>query len=166
MIHFLRKNRWAGWLLTFARVFIGIQWLEAGLGKIVGDFSSAGLINSALNGNANPHYGWFTSFLAFTTNSGENTFLFDVLVPWGEVAVGLALIVGLFTLTAATFGLLMNISFVLAGVISQNPTFILLQVLILIGGFNAARIGLDYWMTPWLRRKFNFLHNDIETARG
>ncbi|GBG95932.1 Crp/Fnr family transcriptional regulator [Lactococcus termiticola] len=168
MMNFLRQSRTASLILTLIRVFLGVQWLEAGLGKLLAEegFSASGIISGALNGNANPAYPWFTSFLSFTTNAGENTFLFDSLIPWGQVLVGLALIFGAFTLLAGWAGLLMNSSFLLAGIISENPTFIYLQIIILIAGFNSARVGLDYWITPMLRRKFPFLHNDISTIRS
>lgn len=160
MIHFLRHNRLASILLTLMRVFIGYQWITAGLGKLFAEeaFSAGGLINGALGGAT--AYPWFHSFLSFTTNGGANTSFFDFVVPWGQIFIGLALILGAFTLTAATFGLLMNLSFLLAGVISENPTFLLIQVLILVAGFNAGRLGLDFWIVPYLRRRFPFLQND------
>lgn len=160
MIKFLRHNNFAAVLLTFMRVFIGYQWFTAGIGKLLSEetFSASGLINGALNGATS--YPWFHSFLSFTTDGGANTSFFDFLVPWGQVIVGLSLILGAFTLVAASAGLLMNIFFILAGVISENPTYILIQLLILVAGFNAARIGLDFWIIPILRKVFPFLNND------
>lgn len=79
------------------------------------------------------------------------------MVSWGELLVGLGLIFGTLTTAAAFFGLLMNFSYLLAGTVSINPTFILIQFFILVAGFNAGKIGLDYWVIPFLRKKIPFL---------
>ncbi|MCL2112901.1 DoxX family protein [Lactococcus protaetiae] len=166
MIKFLRHSRLAAVILTVLRVFIGYQWMSAGIGKLMAEesFSASGLINGALNSPT--AYPWFHSFLSLTTDSGANTAFFDFVVPWGQVIVGLALILGAYTLFVASAGLMMNIAFILSGVISENPTFILIQVLILVAGYNAGRYGLDYWITPIVRNIFPFLHNDTLLENG
>ena len=76
--------------------------------------------------------------------------------------VGLGLVFGTLTLAAAFFGLVMNFSYLGAGVVSVNPTFIFIGALLLIGGYNSGKIGLDRWVTPFLRDKLPFLQNDIK----
>ena len=110
-------------------------------------------------------YAWYTTFLKAGTNNGTNTHFFDFVVAWGELLVGLGLIFGTLTLAAAFFGLIMNFSYVLAGTVSTNPTFILIEFFILMGGYNSACIGLDHWVTPFLRSKLPFLNNDIEISK-
>ncbi|AYG00764.1 DoxX family membrane protein [Lactococcus allomyrinae] len=170
MIKLLRTNIVASWVLTILRIYIGWQWVEAGWEKIhtSGGFHAEGLIAGALNQGTSEKpfaYPWFHDFLAATTNNGHNAGIFNVLVPWGELLVGLGLIFGTLTLAAAFFGLLMNFTYLLSGVVSTNPTFVVIQFLILIAGFNAAKIGLDYWITPFLRKYLPFLNNDINTRR-
>lgn len=163
MIKLLRQSRIFTVLLTCLRIYIGFQWLQSGLGKILGPdaFTSSSLINGAINDSS--HYPWFQSFLTFITDGGQSTAIFDFLMPWTQILIGLALMLGAFTLLAAFVGILMNFSFLLAGAVSINPTFIVIQFVILVGGFNSAMLGLDYLIVPWLRKHLPFLHNDIAT---
>ncbi|MDR2661268.1 MAG: DoxX family membrane protein [Lactobacillaceae bacterium] len=172
MINFLRHNLVASILLTIARVYLGFNWMMDGYGKLTSKpaFSAAGLINGAIKGgvqNVAPAkgqmYPLWTAFLKTMTNGGKNTQLFDFLVKWGELLVGIALILGAFTLFAAFAAILMNYSFMLSGVVSINPIYILLEFFILIGGFNSAKIGLDRFITPWLRKNIPFLRKHGET---
>lgn len=82
-----------------------------------------------------------------------NAEVFSFLVMWGETLVGLALLLGAFTGFAVLMGILMNLSFLLSGAFTQNLIMIILAVLLLIGGANAGRFGLDYWIMPSLRSK-------------
>ncbi|AOF49554.1 hypothetical protein [Tetragenococcus halophilus] len=100
-------------------------------------------------------YPWYTDFLEEFVF--PNIELFDFLVSWGELLVGLGSIFGTLTTTAAFFGLLMNFSYLLAGTASINPTSILIQFFILVAGFNAGKIGLAYWVIFFLRNKMPFL---------
>ena len=163
MIKLIRQSRVFTVLLTLLRVYIGFQWVQSALGKFFAEesFSASPLITNAINSSS--EYGWFQSFLAFITDSGQSTALFDFMIPWGQLLVGIALILGAFTLAAAFFGILMNFSFLLAGVVSINPTFIVIQTLILIGGYNSAVLGLEYLIVPKLRQVLPFLHNELNT---
>lgn len=77
------------------------------------------------------------------------------LVQWGEILVGLGLILGGLTKTAAFFGIIMNLSFLLSGTVSVNPNLLILTMFILVAGQNAGRIGLDGYVFPKLFRKNN-----------
>ncbi|GAF14737.1 hypothetical protein JCM19045_4067 [Bacillus sp. JCM 19045] len=72
--------------------------------------------------------------------------MISFIVMWGEVLVGLGLLVGLLTTTAAFFGGVMNVSFLLAGTVSTNPILLLLAILIMVGKGNSGKIGLDYFI--------------------
>ncbi|CAI8981298.1 hypothetical protein KOY_03777 [Bacillus cereus VDM021] len=65
------------------------------------------------------------------------------LVQWGEILVGLGLLLGRLTKTAVFFGIIINTAFLLSGTVSTNPNMILLSILILVAGHNAGRVGLD-----------------------
>jgi thiosulfate dehydrogenase [quinone] large subunit len=172
MVNWLRHNIVASILLTIARIWLGFQWLMDGWGKLTtaGGFSAQGLIQGAINkpimtpDGKSQTYPWYTEMLKMTTDNGNHTELFNFMVSWGEFLVGLGLLVGAFTIAAAFFGLLMNYAFMLAGVVSISPVFILIEFLILMAGFNAGKIGLDRWITPWLRQHLPFLrkHADSE----
>ena len=169
MMNWLRHNFVASVLLTIIRIYLGFEWMMGGLNKLTmkGGFSSKGLIANAIQnpvqspkGTAYPLY---TEFLKVITSNGKNTQVFDFLVSWGELLVGLGLIVGLLTIPAVFFALVMNFSYIFAGTISVNPWYILLEFFIIMAGFNAGKIGLDRSVTPWLRKKLPFLRKHGET---
>jgi thiosulfate dehydrogenase (quinone) large subunit len=156
-VKFLRESTIAAGLLLILRLYLGYSWLTSGWGKVSGGFDASGFLQGAI---ANPVkgpngvvYGWWGTFLESVAI--PNVALFNVLVPWGELLVGLGLIVGLFTPIAALFGVLMNFSFLLSGTISHNPTDILLGFLIMVAGYNAGRFGLDYFLMPYLQQRIN-----------
>src|SRR5699024_2744984 len=109
-------------VLLFMRVYFGVGWFTSGLRQVMGGgFDASGILQNAVQNpvvgpDGNAVYPWYT-FLV------ENVFLsmtpaINVMIPWGELLVGLALIVGGFTAYAAFFGLLMNFSFLFAGTVS------------------------------------------------
>lgn len=159
MMNWLRHNPVATGLLTMLRIWLGAQWTLSGYEKLTADapFSPAGLIQNAIENPVEaPHgeaYPWYTDFLRWATDNGQNADIFGPLVAWGELLVGLGLLFGTLTLLAAFFGAMMNVAFLLAGSISVNPLFLLVSFVILAAGFNAAKIGLDYWLTPFFRQK-------------
>jgi thiosulfate dehydrogenase (quinone) large subunit len=152
---FLRENTISAALLTIIRLYLGYAWFTAGLHKITGGFDAAGFLKGAI---ANPVkgpdgsivYGWYVDFL--NTFALPNIELFNFIVPWGELLVGLGLMLGCLTTAAMFFGLVMNFAFFLAGTVSHNPTDIFLGFIILAAGYNAGRFGLDYWVVPFLRK--------------
>ena len=79
------------------------------------------------------------------------------MIVFGELAVGIGLILGAFVGLAAAGGLLMNMAFLLAGTTSTNPVLAILGVLLILAWKNAGYIGLDYFLlpmlgTPWKQR--------------
>lgn len=155
MMNWLRTNLYASGMLVVLRVYIGYQWLASGFGKITNGFDTSGFmgfivanpVKDATGGIAYPLYNGFIENFAL-----PNANIFNVLVPWGELLVGLGLILGTLTTAAAFFGLLMNFTYLLGGTISTNPTFIFIGFIILVAGANAGRFGGDRWVLPWLRQ--------------
>lgn len=153
---FLRKNKIAAYILTVIRLYLGYEFLMAGFEKISGGkFDATGFLTGV---TMHPVVGpdkavVYPTYVAFLKHFAlPNAHLFNVLVPWGEFLVGLGLILGCLTTAAAFFGLVMNFSYVFAGTVSTNPLDILLGVILLAAGFNAARIGLDRWVIPFIHK--------------
>jgi thiosulfate dehydrogenase (quinone) large subunit len=153
---FLRENNIVSALLAVLRVYLGYAWFSAGLGKIQsGAFDASGFIKGAI---ANPVkgpdggvvYGWYVDFLQ--SIALPNIDLFNVLVPWGELLVGLGLMLGCLTSAAMFFGLVLNFSFFFAGTVSHNPSDILFGFIILAAGANAGKYGLDRWVLPYINK--------------
>lgn len=150
--------RWA-WIWLFLRIYVGWQWLEAGLGKIqnpawTGSNAGAaitGFVTNALTKAAGEHpdvpgwYAWFLQNLVLPQSA-----LWSYLVAWGEVLVGIALILGIFTGIAAFFGGFMNMSYLLAGTVSVNPILLIGASLLLLAWKTAGWWGLDRWILPAL----------------
>jgi uncharacterized membrane protein YphA (DoxX/SURF4 family) len=152
---FLRENNISAAILTIIRLYLGYAWFTAGWGKITGGFDASGYLKNAVANpvkgpDGNLVYGWYVNFLE--SFALPNIELFNFLVPWGEVLVGLGLMLGCFTTAAVFFGLVMNFSFFLAGTVSHNPTDIFLGFIILAAGYNAGRYGLDRWVVPFIRK--------------
>ncbi|CAH0416438.1 hypothetical protein WFA24289_00742 [Periweissella fabaria] len=156
IMQFLRTNQAIMYGATVLRVWLGYLWLISGIDKIMHGFSAHKFINMAIKNPVQGLHGeqfpWFTTFLKITTANGTQTKLYSCIVPWAEILVGLGLIIGLFTLIAAFGGLIMNFVFIFAGTISSNPLFIIAEMLILVIGSSASRLGLDYWVLSWLHR--------------
>jgi len=82
--------------------------------------------------------------------------IFGKLVAYGEVLVGLGLLVGAFTGVAAFFGAVMNWNFMLAGTASTNPVLGLLAIGLMVAWKTAGWWGLDRFLlsyvgAPWER---------------
>lgn len=150
------------WLL--ARLYLGYQWLLAGSHKLWGDerwIAVAGPDGLPLKGfwakaTAMPEqgapaikYDWYRDFLTFMLDHGWYHW-FAWVIAIGEVAVGIALIVGVFTGVAALAGATMNFNFLLAGSASTNPVLFIIAVLLVMGWKVAGWIGVDRWLLPAL----------------
>ncbi|CAM3773989.1 DoxX family protein [Alkalicoccus chagannorensis] len=159
---FLRNNRWAAGILTFLRLYVGWLWLTAGWEKVAGGFSADGYLQGVVgNEEVAAQYPTYHAFIENIAVPMAEPFSF--MVAWGEVLVGLGLILGVFTTAAAFFGLVMNFAFLFAGTISSNPWMVLLTIFIVAAGANAGRFGGDRWVIPYLRT--NVLGRDFIQKR-
>jgi len=146
-----------GLLWLVVRVYVGWQWLEAGWAKLhspvwVGDKAGTalqGFLAGALQKTGGPHpdvQSWYAVFLQGFVS--HHTALFSYLVSYGELLVGVALILGLFTGVAAFFGAFMNMNYLLAGTVSINPVLFVLEVFLILAWRVAGWIGLDRYALP------------------
>ncbi|HXF83677.1 MAG TPA: DoxX family protein [bacterium] len=152
------------WLWAVARVWLGWQWIEAGLHKIgVEAWTGNGL---ALKGfweraiavpepPARPAiaFDWYRSFLQYLLDAGAYTW-FAKLIAYGELAVGVALVIGAFVGVAAFFGAFMNWNFMMAGSASTNPMMFTVAILLIMawkvaGYYGVDRVLLPLLGTPW-----------------
>ena len=75
---------------------------------------------------------------------------FGKLIAFGELAIGICLIVGAFTGVAAFFGGFMNWNFMMAGSASTNPLLFAVAVFLILAWKTAGYYGLDRWLLPLL----------------
>ncbi|MGD6831181.1 DoxX family membrane protein [Sutcliffiella halmapala] len=140
-------------LWTVLRVWLGIQWLKAGLPKI-GSFDAEGFLHGAIAKAEGAHpavQGWYAGFLENVAL--PNVALFNILIPWGEVLVGIALILGLATVPALIAAAFMNLNFLLAGTVSTNPILYTAAILLLAAGTAAHFYGVDRFAIRVLKEK-------------
>lgn len=147
------------WLWLIVRVYVGWAWLTAGWGKATNAAwvdSGVALRGFWMNAAAVPEggraaitYDWYREFLRFMIDKEAYSWM-GAFIAYGQVLVGLGLILGGLTGVAAFFGAFMNFNFMLAGSASTNPVMFTLAVLILIAWKNAGWIGIDRWLLPMM----------------
>jgi thiosulfate dehydrogenase [quinone] large subunit len=154
------------WIWLPLRLFLGWQWLESGWGK----FNNPAWMQTgeALRGfweravaipapPARPPiaFDWYRGFIQGLLDAGAYSW-FAPLITLGEIAIGVALILGAFTGLAAFFGGFMNWNFVMAGTASSNALLFAIATWLVLAWKTAGWIGLDRWLlpalgTPWRR---------------
>ncbi|MGG3942163.1 DoxX family protein [Peribacillus psychrosaccharolyticus] len=165
MLNFLRTNKYAAIFLTLLRVYIGYDWMTHGYEKLKsGGFDASGFIQGAIANSGGDHpavQGWWAAFLEKAAL--PNIELFNFLVPWGEFLVGLGLILGVFTTFTVLMGLTMNFAFLFSGTVSTNAQLVLLQMFLLVAGYNAAQYGLDRYVLPFIKKTLKKETTKVET---
>ncbi|HUY29726.1 MAG TPA: DoxX family membrane protein [Acidimicrobiales bacterium] len=151
----LYRSREASFLWLLVRLWLGYQWLNAGYQKIWGSehaafwfgggtgvrgFATAGIAGSA-SGKGGASYGWWAAFLHDFVL--PNSSWIAKVVSLGEMVIGVALILGLFTGAAAAAGLLLNMTYMFTGSAGVNPMYAILEVLLILAWRNSGWIGLD-----------------------
>jgi thiosulfate dehydrogenase [quinone] large subunit len=163
----LLGDKRAGLFWLFPRLWLGYRWLDAAIHKVGNPAwvaSGEALKGYWLNAISIPEAGrppiafdWYRSFIQALLDLDAYTW-FAKLVAYGELLVGIALIVGAFTGIAAFFGALMNWNFMLAGSASANPVLFLIAIGLILAWKVAGYLGFDYILlprlgTPWSRRR-------------
>lgn len=147
---FYDKNSAILWF--FVRIYVGWQWLSAGwekMGTSVWTGSQAGsAVIGFLNGALAKASGNFPDVQGFYVWLITHLFLpiapaLSYIVTFGELAVGVALILGIWTGLSAGFGAFMNFNYLFAGTVSINPILLLLQLFLIKARKVAGRIGVD-----------------------
>lgn len=147
------------WLWLIIRLFLGWQWLEASTHKlnnpawVNGGEALKGFWTAAVqvpaDGSPAITYGWYRSFIQFMLDNGWYTW-FGKLIAYGELLIGIGLILGAFVGIAAFFGALMNWNFIMAGTASSNGLFLLLAIILMLAWKVAGWYGLDRWLLPMI----------------
>ena len=155
------------WLIV--RLYLGYEWFMGGFEKVFGAGNAAWIGNKAgtavagfLKGaiaksalaegfdpSTTPHPAvqeWYALLArdVFLPNAA----LFSYLMAFGELLVGIALIVGIFTRFAALMGVVMALALFLAGAVSTLPQLLTIGLVITLVGTNAGYYGLDYVVRP------------------
>jgi len=154
----------AGLLWLPLRLFVGYQWFSGAEHKVTdpkwmqtGEALTAFWVSAAKipAAPAKPAitFDWYRSFLQFMIDS-QSYVWFAKVVAVGELLIGIALILGIFTGIAAFFGGFMNWNFMMAGSASTNPLLFASAVFLVLAWKVAGYYGLDRYLlpaigTPW-----------------
>lgn len=147
------------WVWLLVRVYVGWEWLHAGWSKVmspvwVGDKAGvalSGFVQGAVAKATGEHpavQGWYSDYLQNVVL--PNAEVFSKMVAYGEVLIGIGLILGALTGIAAFFGAFMNMSFLLAGAVSLNPIMFLCSLFLILAWRVAGWVGLDRFLLPML----------------
>jgi thiosulfate dehydrogenase [quinone] large subunit len=171
---FLFADTRMAWFWLIVRVYVGWQWLVAGIEKLTGysidvgtfgqkvgapwvftggkdGLAMKGFVAGALakTGGAHPSVqGWYGNFLSTFVQPYVGAWAY--IITFGELLVGVGLIVGALTGIAAFFGLVMNLNYLLAGTVSTNPILGVLAVFLILAWRVAGYYGIDRYLLPLL----------------
>ena len=141
------------------RLYVGWIWFQAGIEKVqnplwVGPKAGValtGFIARALEKTQGTHPDvqmWYGDFLNNFVIG--NAAFFSQVVAFGEVLVGVGLILGILTGIAAFFGAFMNMNFLLAGTVSINPILFVCELFLILAWRVAGWWGVDRFILPLL----------------
>jgi thiosulfate dehydrogenase [quinone] large subunit len=158
------------WLWLIVRLYVGYEWLSAGWEKLTGyslfgeaqkggawvfsghdSAAMTGFVTNALKLSTGAHpavQGWYAWFLQQLVL--PNAAVFSYVITFGEVLVGLGLIIGCLTGVAAFFGVFMNLNFLLAGAVSINPIIGTLALFLILAWRIGGYYGIDRYLLPLL----------------
>jgi thiosulfate dehydrogenase [quinone] large subunit len=139
------------WFILALRLMMGLAFLQSGVDKVLaGSFSASGYLLNAPAANGSP----FADLFVAMGNTAWFVGFVNVAVPWGELLIGLGLLVGAFTRLAAFWGAFMMLLFyfgnwsVSHGYI--NGDFAYMLVFLAVAAFGAGRIlGLDPYIEQY-----------------
>jgi thiosulfate dehydrogenase [quinone] large subunit len=100
-------------------------------------------------GSAPITFDWYRGFLQILIDNHAQGW-FAWLIVLGELTVGIALLAGALVGVAAFFGVVMNMSYLLAGSTSVNPIMFAFAVGLMLAWRVAGHYGLDRWLLPRL----------------
>jgi len=155
------------------RFFLGRDWLTHGAEKVVDPAWMNG--GEALRvfweqavvvpeqGRPPIAYPWFREFLQYMLDNGWYTW-FAKLVAWGEVLVGLGLLVGALVGISAFVGTFMNFNYMLAGSASTNPVLFGLAIFLVLAWKVGGHWGLDRWLLPALGRRWARAEAEVDAV--
>jgi thiosulfate dehydrogenase (quinone) large subunit len=163
----LYRSKAASVVWLVARLWLGYGWLNAGYQKLWGSesaafwngggagvkgFSTAGVAGSA-TGKSGASYGWWAAFLHNFVI--PNASWIAKLISLSELAIGVLLILGLFTGAAAFAGIGLNVIYMFTGSAGVNPAYAIVSIFLILAWRNAGYLGLDRFALPAIRTLFH-----------
>jgi len=154
------------WLVPL-RLFIGYHWLVEGITKVQDGWLEPGnifIIQTATDSGATEAAAEYASEPLLEAVPGFYQWILDTLIapvafPMQamvvvmEIAIGLALIAGLFTFLVSIVSVVLTFNFILSAMAGPEILWYTFGSIALLSG--AGRVfGLDYYVMPWLKKKW------------
>lgn len=162
-----KQRSFTFWLVPL-RVWLGVMWLTSGLHKIAGEWFLWDVIGpvdgttSATVHLVNDHtprwYAWIVETFIY-----PNNMLFQHIIVYTEILLGLAFIFGAFTFIAAIGAIGMNINFMLTTglpTVQGYPDLWYLTASIAMLAGAGRVLGADYYLMPWLTRQIRYFQRN------
>lgn len=157
------KSKYLIPIWTVLRVWLGYQWISAGMEKVVSQAwvgseagtAVSGFLQGALAKSTGDHPAvqwWYARFVE--SFALPNAKIFSYLVAYGEVLVGISLIFGALTIVGLIAGAFMNLNYLLAGTTSTNPILYTVAIILMAAGANAYQIGIDKLLISYWKKKY------------
>ncbi|RIK57006.1 MAG: DoxX family protein [Chloroflexi bacterium] len=166
LARFLFSDTRAAWIWLVVRLWLGYKWIDAASHKLgnpawtqTGD-AVKGFWTSAVaipeTGKPPISFDWYRSFLQGMLDVEAYRWMAP-MIAYGEMLIGIALILGIFTGIAALMGAFMNWNFMMAGTASTNPVLFVLAISLVLAWKVAGYVGVDRYLlpllgTPWQNR--------------
>lgn len=143
------------WPITLLRVYTGVFFLKYGFGK-VGNPDFAKSVEGFVSSNLENCYSFMRPFLESVVLS--NTGVFAFFVAWGELLIGISLIIGLATRYASIAGAVMLAAFWFTKGQSfldgQNHDAMWVMIFVVLAAVHAGR---QHSLDERLKDRFRFL---------
>ncbi len=176
--HFAGVTR--GYWVAVLRMFLGVMWLIEGITKVVNGWLKPGNIFIVpVDGASAASAAWEEGAEAaadatvqavtqvpllaqplgiytwmIDTFVSKAPFLFQAGIVLAEIAIGLALVGGLFTFLAAVVSIGLSLMFIIGAMAGREVLWYIAASIVMLGGAGRA-FGLDHWVMPWLQRLWN-----------
>jgi len=174
LVRRLLSDTRAGWIWLLPRIWLGYQWIQAASHKVfepkwveTGEALQGFWLNAVKIPEAGRPliaFGWYRMFIQSMLDAEAYTW-FAKLVAYGELLVGIALVLGAFTGIAAVLAGFMNWNFMMAGAASTNPVLFLVAVGLILAWKVSGYIGLDFFLLRWLGTPWSSAVSTERTAR-
>jgi thiosulfate dehydrogenase (quinone) large subunit len=173
--HTLFSTTRFAWLFGLIRLYLGYTWIDAGWHKVTdpkwvetgealkGFWARAAAIPET--GRPPISFDWYRDFINFMLANEWYTW-FAKLIAYGEVLIGVALILGAFVGVAAFFGAFLNWNFIMAGTASTNALLFVIAIVLMMSWKVAGWYGLDRFLLPLVGTPWTWGHNTPPENKG
>ena len=161
LFHKMYSDTRLAWLWLPLRLYAGYTWITASLTKVSNpQWVTTGealkeFWQNAVRTQPRPmiEVGWYRDLIQMLLDTESYTW-FAKVVAYGELVIGLLLILGALTGIAALAGAFLNWNYVMAGSASLNGLLLLIELILILSWKTAGWIGIDRWIltylgTPW-----------------